>query len=189
MEKILGMFRSFVSWFSIFLILALLFVGYHAYRLYNQMKEYERKYENLRVTVEGAKESSFRDTLSMSETSAKNVYKAELPNESTALIKDAGDRVGDVESLGTSATSIRDTILLGDTVKLNFHYADHYATIDIIDSVMYYNIRDSLTTIVTTDYKHRFLWWRWGKKGYHVKIISHNPHSRISYNEYLKVIH
>lgn len=80
------------------------------------MRDWERKYNNLKVEFEGPKESSFRDTLSLSETSVKNVYKAELPKESTALIKDAGDRLKDVESLSTSATSIRDTILLGDTV-------------------------------------------------------------------------
>lgn len=177
------------KYFYAWMLLALLFIAYHGYSLYQQMRDWERKYNNLKVEFEGPKESSFRDTLSLSETSAMNVYKAELSKENTALIKDAGDRVKDVESLSTSATSIRDTILLGDTVKMNFHYSDQYATIDIRDSVMWYNIRDSLTTIVTTDYKHRFLWWRWGKKGYRVKIISHNPHSRISYNEYLKVIH
>lgn len=49
-----------------------------------------------------------------------------------------------------------------DAANVNFfmmeeshmHYPDQYATIDIIDSVMYFNICDSLTTIVATDYKH-----------------------------------
>lgn len=169
--------------------LALLFVAYEGYNLYLQMRDWERKYYNLKVTYEGPKESVFRDTLFLSETSAKKVYKAELSKESTALIKDAGDRVKDVESMSNSSTSTRDTILLGDTVKLTFHYSDQFATIDIRDSVMWYNIRDSLTTIVTTDYKHRFLWWRWGKKGYRVKIISHNPNTKITYCDYITILH
>lgn len=36
--------------------------------------------------------------------------------------------------------------------------------------------------------KHKFLWWRWGTKGYQVQIVSFNPHSRINYSRYMEVV-
>ena len=35
-------------------------------------------------------------------------------------------------------------------------------------------------------YRHHFLWWRWGVKGYKVKVVNFNPHSTIRYNTYVK---
>ena len=55
------------------------------------------------------------------------------------------------------------------------------------DSTFYYNIRDSLCTQVSREYKHRFLWWRWGTKGYHVTLINFNPHSKVLYNTFIQV--
>lgn len=187
MEKLLNLLRALRSWLAAFLFLALLLVAYHGCSLYRQLKECERKYENLKVSVAGAKESLVRDSLPMSSTLAQVVYANELPRETTSLIKDAGERVKDVESIGTTATVIRDTILIPEGVA-ELHYADRWATIDIKDTLLSYEVRDSLTTIVTTDYKRRFLWWRWGKRGYMVKIVSHNPHSRVVYNEYQAII-
>lgn len=152
-------------------------------------KEVQRKYDNLVVKADGAKESLVRDTLHASTVSSQMLYKAELDEPSTALIKDAGDRVSDVESVSNSSTSIRDTIFVGDSLSGSFRYHDSWVTIDVSDSLLSYEVRDSLTTIVTTDYKHRFLWWRWGKRGYRVTIVSHNPHSRITYNDYITVLH
>lgn len=70
-----------------------------------------------------------------------------------------------------------------------FSYDDRWSHLQfsLQDSTFYYNIRDSLSTVVYHEYKHRFLWWRWGVKGYKVKITNHNPHSSVSYNRYIKV--
>lgn len=152
-------------------------------------EETQRQYDNLVVYVDGAKESLVRDTLHASKTVAQKLYREELAAPSTSLIKDAGDRVTDVESLSTSASSIRDTIFVGDSLCGTFRYKDSWVTIDVRDSLLSYEVRDSLTTIVTTDYKHRFLWWKWGKRGYRVTVVSHNPHSRITYNDYITVLH
>lgn len=187
MEKLLNLLKALRSWFAAFMLLALLLVAYHGCSLYRQLKDYERKYENLKVCIEGAKESVVRDSLPMSSTPAQLVYANELPRETASLIKDAGERVKEVETVSTVATVSRDTILVPEGMT-ELHYADRWATIDIKDTLLSYEFRDSLTTIVATDYKHRFLWWRWGKRGYMVKIVSHNPHSRIVYNEYQAVM-
>ena len=46
------------------------------------------------------------------------------------------------------------------------------------DSTFYYNIRDSLSTAVYREYRHHFLWWKWGTRGYRLKIVNFNPHAR-----------
>lgn len=51
------------------------------------------------------------------------------------------------------------------------------------DSTLAYIVRDSLKTYVDRIPKHKFLWWRWGTKGYRVKHVNFNPHSKIRYSQ------
>lgn len=81
-----------------------------------------------------------------------------------------------------------------DTVKtkrLNsvYSYSDAWLSLrlDTADSILTYRARDSLQCIVAREYKHRFLWWRWGTKGYNVKVLNFNPHSTILYNSFIQV--
>lgn len=49
-----------------------------------------------------------------------------------------------------------------------------------------YRMRDSLAIAVERQYRHKFLFFRWGTKGYNVKIANHNPRSTIRYNTFVK---
>lgn len=40
---------------------------------------------------------------------------------------------------------------------------------------------------VTASYRRKFLWWRWGLKGFNQTIISDNPHVDIKYVEFIHV--
>ena len=76
----------------------------------------------------------------------------------------------------------RVSMVTSDTVKtkrLNsvYSYSDAWL----------YRARDSLQCIVAREYKHKFLWWRWGTKGYNVKVLNFNPHSTILYNSFIQV--
>lgn len=68
-----------------------------------------------------------------------------------------------------------------------FSYHDQWAdlSLSLKDTTFYYNIRDSLATVVYREYRHRFLWWRWGTKGYRLKIVNFNPRSKVTYNKYI----
>lgn len=88
----------------------------------------------------------------------------------------------------------RVSMVTSDTVKtkrLNsvFSYNDAWLSLrlDTADSILTYRARDSLQCIVAREYKHRFLWWRWGTKGYNVKVLNFNPHSTILYNSFIQV--
>lgn len=81
-----------------------------------------------------------------------------------------------------------------DTVKtkrLNsvYSYSDAWLSLrlDTADSILTYRARDSLQCIVARQFKHKFLWWKWGTKGYNVKVLNFNPHSTILYNSYIQV--
>ena len=50
-----------------------------------------------------------------------------------------------------------------------------------------FSMRDSLTFILSRQYKHKFLWWRWGTKGHQIHVVSHNPNASVVYNRYIKV--
>ena len=46
-------------------------------------------------------------------------------------------------------------------------------------------MRDSLAIALKKEYKHRFLFFKWGVRGYDVKVANFNPHSTIKYNTYV----
>lgn len=45
----------------------------------------------------------------------------------------------------------------------------------------------NLHQVVWLEYKHRFLWWRWGVKALHQTISSDNPYVEITYSEYISI--
>ena len=87
------------------------------------------------------------------------------------------------------------TIATTDTVKLTqkeesiYIYKDRWldAKVNLYDSTMTYKARDSLSQYIERIYKHKFLFWKWGTKGYRVHIINHNPNSKIEYADYIRV--
>lgn len=88
----------------------------------------------------------------------------------------------------------RVSMVTSDTVKtkrLNsvYSYSDAWLSLrlDTADSILTYRARDSLQCIVVRQFKHKFLWWKWGTKGYNVKVLNYNPHSTILYNSYIQV--
>lgn len=105
------------------------------------------------------------------------------------LIKEMGLKIKQLESMQTTVVEI------GDTVPATFQedrdlfsYSDKWAdlSLDLRDTTFYYNIRDSLSTVVYREYRHHFLWWKWGTKGYRLKIVNFNPRARVTYNKYIQ---
>ena len=117
-------------------------------------------------------------------------YKKQLADRQ--LIKDLELRVSQVESENRMLLATRDTVYLrpdgepSGTVAYRDKWVDF--SFDMNDSSLVYAVRDSLVTLVAREYKHKFLWWRWGTKGYQVYIVNFNPHSRVYYNKYIRVM-
>lgn len=117
----------------------------------------------------------------------KTLRKQHLIDE--RMIKDLGLKLKQLDAVQTTVTETKDTARAEycHNIKV-FSYDDRWSHLEfsLSDSTFYYNIRDSLATVVYHEYKHRFLWWRWGVKGYKVKILNFNPHSTIRYSQYVK---
>lgn len=104
------------------------------------------------------------------------------------MIKGLDLKLKQLDAVQTTVTETVDTAKAEfDSSAKVFSYDDDWSHLRFrpADSTFYYNIRDSLVTIVHHEYKHRILWWRWGVKGYKVKILNFNPNSTVRYNQYV----
>jgi hypothetical protein len=105
------------------------------------------------------------------------------------LIKDLGLKVSELESENRTLLSTRDTVVLNPVNDSILAYSDKWFSFsyDLDSRVLDWEVRDSLTTYVSQEYRHRFLWWKWGRKGYRVTIVNHNPRSRIEYSKFIRI--
>lgn len=133
------------------------------------------------------------------ETVVVEKIKPALTSEEQKALKDIGAKLNYIESLQTTAIENHATVQLNiDTVATPrdgfltrdssvLHYCDHWARFSYIPSTrqLDYSVRDSLRTVVSRRFKHHFLWWRWGLKGYEIQILNFNPNATITYDHYI----
>lgn len=89
---------------------------------------------------------------------------------------------------------IRDTLVLRDTLlqkMQSVHMVTPYIQISgiIEDDRLSGNIHlpVNIHQSVWIEYKHRFLWFRWGTKTIHQTIMTDNPHVKINYSEVIQL--
>lgn len=135
---------------------------------------------------------TIRDSVPVATSTVLNIdsrtYKREIADKQ--LLKDLQLRLGQIEAQQRVGTRTADTIQLKPPNAFGrYDYKDQWAEfhISIPDSLMTYSIRDSITTLIYREYKHKFLWWKWGTKGFKVKVINFNPHSTVMYNQYVRM--
>ena len=169
---------------------------------YALRKQYEKDISGLKEQLAHAQQfvPMERDTVILHETETVEVATSPvITAELKALrrqhiiddrmIKDLGLKLKQLDAVQTTVTETKDTARAEYCHNIKFFsYNDRWSHLQfsLEDSTFYYNIRDSLATVVYHEYKHRFLWWRWGVKGYKVKILNFNPHSTIRYNTFVK---
>ena len=105
------------------------------------------------------------------------------------LIKDLGMKVSQLESLQKTGIETKDTVFLekkDSTENSPLVYHDAWTDIEYLNRKLTYSMRDSLAIALEREYKHRFLFIKWGTKGYDVKVANFNPHSSIRYNTFVK---
>lgn len=166
--------------------------------IYHQIdrKAYEHEINTLNMRLALAIEHPdtfiIRDSIPVTQVKVVEVdktdYKKQLADKE--LIKELGLRVKEVEAENRYLMSTRDTVVLkpefGDSILT---YRDRWNSFSFEprSRVLDWEVRDSLVTYVSSEYKHHFLWWRWGLKGYKVTNVNFNPKSRIVYNKYIRV--
>lgn len=120
----------------------------------------------------------------------KTDYKKLLADKE--LIKELKLKVYQIEAENRLLMGSRDTVYLSKSERDSvLRYHDQWVDFSYFEykKRLEYSVRDSLTTYVTREYKHRILWGliKWGTKGYNVYHVSHNPRSKIYYNKYIRV--
>lgn len=163
---------------------------------HGQAKRLEADVSRLSVELSHAQiplePSVIRDSIPVVTQTVVEVPRKDLTDAMSAekeLIRDLQLRMKQLEAVQTQVVTIRDTVQARYEERDSVYcYHDEWVdlSLQLNDSTFYYNIRDSLSTIVYRDYKHHFLWWRWGTKGYRLKIVNFNPHARVIYNKYIK---
>lgn len=106
-----------------------------------------------------------------------------------AIASDISMPRSSVESKMGLSIATTDTVKLTQKEESIYIYKDRWldAKVNLYDSTMTYRARDSLSQYIERIYKHKFLFWKWGTKGYKVHIINHNPNSKIEYADYIRV--
>lgn len=155
--------------------------------------------ENERLREELAKQQQYvplqrdtiRDSIKVITQKVREVEKIKevLSKEDRQLIKDLGMKVKELESLQKTGMETRDTVILVEkdsTENSPLVYHDAWTDIEYLNRKLTYAMRDSLAIALKREYKHRFLFLRWGTKGYDVKVVNFNPHSSVRYNTFVK---
>jgi len=116
-----------------------------------------------------------------------------LTDEDRRLLKDAGIAVKELVGLQKTGMETRDSVVMSAVAQQNnseedsiFFYKDAWAEFEFHNKRLKYSVKDSLAVAVKKEFKHRFLWWKWGVKGYEVKVMNFNPHATIRYNTFVK---
>jgi hypothetical protein len=158
-------------------------------------EQYERQIRDLELRLVSADEKVdtffIHDSIPVAQVRVVEVdktdYKAQLADKK--LIKDLQLRIKEVESENRTLLSTRDTVVLNPLNDSVLTYSDKWNSFsyELKSRVLDWEVRDSLVTFVTSEYRHHFLWWRWGKRGYNVSIVNFNPKSRILYEKYIKI--
>lgn len=168
-------------------VIAVLFQQNHTLRT-----ERDRQISNVETLMGEVKLYKVKDSLNVASVSSLNLTVEELKKyraEDAKLIKELKLRPKDVEYIAKTEIKTKDSLIYKiDTVGC-FHYRDKWLRVDacIADSSMVIETRDSIAQIVHAIYKHRFLWWKWGIKGFRQEIVNFNPKSKIEYSEIVKV--
>lgn len=132
-----------------------------------------------------------RDTIKVSQAKVVEVdktdYKKELADKE--LIKDLQLKLGQIESENRMLRETRDTVYLSSVNDSTLRYHDKWVDFEYMvgQKMLGYAVRDSLSTYIVREYKHKFLWFKWGTKGYDIYIVNHNPHSSVVYDKYIKI--
>ena len=134
---------------------------------------------------------TIRDSVEVITQKVREVEKIKevLSKEDKQLIKDLGMKVKELESLQKTGMETRDTVILVEkdsTENSPMVYHDAWTDIEYLDRKLTYAMRDSLAIALKREYKHRFLFIKWGTKGYDVKVVNFNPHSSVKYNTFVK---
>ena len=172
------------------IIVVIVVAGVTAYFEHLRLAPYEEQIRDLQLQLAQSqiqvKTDTIRDSIPVVTqkvvTVDKTDYKKQLADQE--LIKDLKLRISEIQAENTMLREARDTVPLQPTGQDSiFSYHDLWADfeVNLIRRNLAYCVRDSFKTFIDRIPKHKFLWWRWGTKGYQVKHVNFNKNVRVKY--------
>lgn len=181
---------------KIVIIVLLLAIAVICWHYKASQHDYQRQIRDLEVQLAQSEQKCdtfiIRDSIPVYQERVVEVDKTDYKKilADKELIKDLKLKVKEIEAENRTLLATRDTVVLkpefSDSILT---YRDHWNrfSFELNSRVLDWEVRDSLVTYVSAEYRHHFLWWRWGLKGYQVTNVNFNPKSRIEYNKYIKI--
>ena len=158
-------------------------------KLYNvTLKEKERFEANQTTLMTSLNDFKFRDSLNAVENGRLKLNLSELKELREAdfkLIKELKLRPKDVETITKVKVVTRDSIIfqLKDSC---INYESEWTKVSgCIGDTLSIETSDSIAFIAHKEYKHKFLFFRWGLERAKVKIINFNPRSSVKSPEWI----
>ena len=181
--------KSIIMAISVILVIIACFWVFD-HRQQRAEQELREQLNGLKLQYAPAERDTIRDSLTVITQQVLQMPAEEYKIQAydRQLLHDLDIRLGQVLADQRTSLSTADTVKT-DRSDSVYTYSDRWLSfrLNTADSILTYKARDSLQTIVYRQYKHRFLWWRWGTRGYDIKVINFNPHSNILYNSYIQV--
>ena len=152
------------------------------------LKEKERIEANQTTLMTSLNNFKFRDSLNAVENGRLKLSISELKELREAdfkLIKELKLRPKDVETITKVKVVTRDSIIfqLKDSC---INYESEWTKVSgCIGDTLSIETSDSIAFIAHKEYKHKFLFFRWGLERAKVKIINFNPRSSIKSPEWI----
>ena len=160
-----------------------------AIKLYTTtLKEKERIEANQTTLMTSLNNFKFRDSLNAVENGRLKLNLSELKELREAdfkLIKELKLRPKDVETITKVKVVTRDSIIfqLKDSC---INYESEWTKVSgCIGDTLSIETSDSIAFIAHKEYKHKFLFFRWGLERAKVKIINFNPRSNVKSPEWI----
>lgn len=157
--------------------------------LYNStLKEKQRIEANQTTLMTSLNNFKFRDSLNAVENGRLKLSISELKELREAdfkLIKELKLRPKDVETITKVKVVTRDSIIfqLKDSC---INYESEWTKVSgCIGDTLSIETSDSIAFIAHKEYKHKFLFFRWGLDRAKVKIINFNPRSSVKSQEWI----
>lgn len=190
--------------FLIITIVLLLLVGSLSHRLQKTRIEKDRLEANQTALLAEAEYWSTENEKSVADVLRLSLTVDELRNSNERLKKTADElgirlkRIQDASTTGVKTevrvvTQVKDSVVYRDNVIVSvksFEWRDPWIGVSGIlsnDSVdLSVSSVDTLTTIVHK-VPHKFWFIKWGCKAIKQTVVSANPHTKITYNEYIEV--
>ena len=192
-KKVLNILTALIILFVIGL--AVYYVGHQRESALNaQIRDLQTQLAHAKIPMQIG---TIRDSLPTASQQAVEVdktdYKKQLADKE--LIKDLQLKVSQIEAENTMLRETLGKVRLepvrpaadSASVMPDTLFAYHDQWVDFLlntqDNTLDYAMRDSLKTYIERIPRKKFLWWRWGTKGYRVHHVNFNPHSKIRYSQ------